>query len=202
MRDYTLDEFNKNLERALSLVGVYELSRAGVRGRRSVSASDVLRAATVFLHSALEEVIRNLFRWKLPNGSEKYLDEIPLLGANPAHRPAHFLLGKLAPHRGRFVDNVILDSIEAYVDHMNINNTTELCHCLEMISIRPGSFSKYYGALEKMMARRHQIVHQMDRNEAGGAGQHRAQSISVQQVKGWAYNLKAFVLAVVADVPD
>lgn len=202
MRAFTLEEFGSNLSRARSLVSAYELSRDAGRGRRSVSTSDVLRAATVFLHSSLEEVIRNLFRWKLPDAPGDALNDVPLVGLSPTHRPTAFLLGKLAPHRGRFVDNVIRESIDEYVNHFNVNNTTELSRCLVLIGLEPAPFSPYFPLVASMMQRRHQIVHQMDRNEAVGAGHHRAHSISVLQVERWAGNLEALVQAIVDAVPD
>lgn len=202
MRQYTLTEFAGNLDRVKNLVAVYqELQKPGT-GRRSVKAADTLRAAVVFLHSALEEVVRNTFLWKLPLAEGNALDEIPLFGLSPTHRPTAFLLGKLAPHRGRIVENVIRDSIEAYVDHMNVNNTNEISRCLKMVGLEPNNFTNHFAGLQAMMERRHQIVHQMDRNHRLGVGRHRAQSISVRQVHAWRDNLSSFVNAVVAAIPD
>lgn len=202
LRDFTIGEFERNLARARSLIGVYELSRGGAKGRRSVSKSDVLRAATVFLHSSLEEVFRNVFLWKLPSGRQDVLNKIPLVGSKPNNRPAAFLLGELAAHRGRIVDNVIRASIEQYVDNMNINHVPELQVCIEMIGLNPSNFTAFYPDLGRMMARRHQIVHQMDRNHQAGVGQHSAQSISVALVERWASNLNGFVRSMVAEIPD
>jgi len=185
MRDYTISEFDSNLDRVNNLIAVYKVLQEKVKGRKSVKSGDTLRAAVVFLHSSLEEVIRNLFLWKLPDAQSDALDEIPLKGASPTHRPTPFLLGKLAAHRGLFVHNVIRESIEAYVDHLNINNTSELCRCLGMIGLTPSDYSQYYPKLSEMMARRHQIVHQMDRNHEYGVGNHRAQSIAVAKVEIW-----------------
>jgi len=202
MRAYTLAEFEGNLDRVNNLVAIYQELRKPGAGRRSVKSADTLRAAVVFLHSALEEVIRNLFLWKLPLADSDALDEIPLTGLSATHRPTPFLLGKLVPHRGRFVENIIRESIEAYVDHMNVNNTKELSRCLKMVGLEPKRFSEHFSALQVMMERRHQIVHQMDRNHEFGSGRHPAQSISVRQVSSWRDNLSLFVRAVVAAVPD
>ncbi len=202
MRDYTLSEFDANMARVSNLIAIYiELRRPGA-GRRSVQSTDTLRAAVVFLHSALEEVIRNLFLWKLPLADSESLDEIPLTGMSPTHRPAPFLLGKLASHRGQFVDNLIRDSISAYVDYMNVNNKNEISRCLRMVGLESRDFSGYFPFLQLMMNRRHQIVHQMDRNHESGVGRHRAQSISVRQVQAWRENLSLFVFAAVAALPD
>ena len=202
MRSYTLTEFAANLERVKNLVAIYEEIQLPGAGRRSVKAADTLRAAVVFLHSALEEVVRNTFLWKLPLAESAALDDIPLVGLSPTQRAVPFLLGKLAPHRGRFVDNIIRESIDSYVDHMNVNSTNELSRCLKMIGLDPNAFSSHFSELQAMMERRHQIVHQMDRNHVSGTGRHRAQSISVRQVCAWRDNLASFVQAVVATIPD
>jgi RiboL-PSP-HEPN len=202
MRAYTLEEFDKNIDRVRNLIAVYEVLRSPGAGRRTAKAADTLRAAVVFLHSALEEVIRNTFLWKLPLADSAVLDSIPLVGLSPSGRPEKFFLGKLAPHRGLFVDNVIRDSIDAYVDRMNINDTTEIARCLEMIGLVPTKFATNFPKLQAMMNRRHQIVHQMDRNPQSGTGRHRTQSISTQQVRDWSNNLVEFVYAIVADLPD
>jgi hypothetical protein len=47
--------------------------------------------------------------------------------------------------------------------------------------------------LAEMMKRRHQIVHQADRNEKTGRGQYQAQSLSTTSVKNWVDAVEAFV---------
>lgn len=202
MRTHTLSEFEANIARVSNLVAIYKELRKPGAGRRSVASTDTLRAAVIFLHSALEEVIRNLFLWKLPLADSEALDEIPLNGLSPTHRATPFLLGKLAAHRGRFVENIIRESIESYVDHMNVNNTNEVSRCLKMVGLDARRFAEHFSKLQSMMERRHQIVHQMDRNHEFGTGRHRAQSISLFQVDSWRENLSLFVRAVVAAVPD
>ena len=201
MRDLTLNEFLSNQKRVENLLDVYRTLRAGGRGRSSVGATDVLRAATVLLHSSLEEVFRNLYRWRLPHADEEILNEIPLAGTGSG-RPEKFLLGKLAPYTGRFVQNVILDSIEEYCNYTNINNAGELVKCLQRVSVDPEPFRIHLGELERLMSRRHQIVHQADRNDEPGRGQHRAQSLSIAAVERWMQCVNTFVQAVVAAVPD
>lgn len=202
MKDYTLSEFQQNDRRVSNLIAIYEGSQGGRRqGRRSATSSDTLRAAVVFLHSALEEVFRNLFLWKLPAGSREALNLIPLNGTPANQRAKPFLLGDLLPYDGGFVHNVIRDSISAYVDHMNLNNVAELCSSLRMIDIDCAQFDAYFSGLAESMSRRHQIVHQMDRNHSSGTGNSRVQAISVRQVKVWQENTRGFVLSLV-DVAD
>lgn len=203
MKEHTLSEFTQNNGRVSNLIAAYEASQTHRRqGRRDAKSADTLRAAVVFLHSALEEVFRNLFLWKLPYGSRDTLNTIPLVGTPASQRAKAFLLGDLIDHRGQFVHNVIRDSIEAYVDHMSINTVQELCVCLRMIDVVPNALDEYYSGLAASMQRRHQIVHQMDRNHTPGIGNSRVQSISVRQVKAWQDNTGRFVAALVDVVPE
>src|SRR5688572_16530776 len=106
-REHTLSELRDNLERVRSLVKIYDAVRISGGGRKPVVATDVLRAATVFLHSSVEEVFRNLFVWKLHTASEEVLNDIPLIGTAQGGRPEKFFLGKLKKHEGLFVGNLI-----------------------------------------------------------------------------------------------
>ncbi|KAF1712221.1 hypothetical protein CSC70_01440 [Pseudoxanthomonas kalamensis DSM 18571] len=116
----------------------------------------------------------------------------------PANQRAKsFLLGDLLPYEGQFVHNIIRDSIDAYVDQMNLNGIQDVCSNLRMVGIESAQFDHFYPKLAKCMARRHQIVHQMDRNHAVGTGNARVQSISVNQVRDWQENTKRFVQEVV-----
>ncbi|MCR6662857.1 MAG: hypothetical protein NVV60_06825 [Luteimonas sp.] len=201
MREYTLQEFRQNEGRIANLVATYRALQSGhAQGRRNAQSADTLRAAVVFLHSALEEVFRNLFLWKLPQGSQASLNTIPLKTDN--HRPKGFLLGDLLPYEGRFVHNIIRDSIETYVDRMNINNLADLREGLKLIGIETNQFDPFYPKLAACMARRHQIVHQMDRNHETGRGSARVQTISVRQVTDWQENTHNFVFALVAAIDD
>jgi RiboL-PSP-HEPN len=202
LKDYTLEEFALNISRVRNLVRVYEKIRAQGSGRKSVQSTDVLRAAVVFLHGALEEVIRNLFIWKLPDAGEHTLNEIPMIGVGqPSGRPEKFLLGKLANYKGRFVENLIRESIVQYVNYLNINNISDLRSCLEKIGLQPNQYTEYFADLAALMKRRHQIAHQADRNSEEGQGQHRAQSLSANRVKSWIESVEEFVKAVVVAVP-
>lgn len=198
MKDYTLSEFHQNNARVRNLIAIYEASQNTRRqGRRDAQSADTLRAAVVFLHSALEEVFRNLFLWKLPSGNRDSVNLVPLIGTPANQRAKPFLLGDLIPHEGRFVHNIIRDSIDAYVDHMSLNGIHDLCSNLKMVEIESSQFEPFFPKLARCMARRHQIVHQMDRNHTPGTGNARVQSISARQVRDWQENTKGFVLAVV-----
>src|SRR5688500_15919554 len=114
MKDKLQLTLSQNLFRVESLVRTYE-SHPGAkgRGRKSAELLDILRAAVVFLHASLEDVLRGVAAWKLPSASKEVLDEIPVVGLGAS--PRKILLGDLSQHRNKQIDDVISDSIEAYL---------------------------------------------------------------------------------------
>lgn len=201
MKDFTQKEFRANNGRVSNLILIYQSTQSAKRqGRRDAKSSDTLRAAVVLLHSALEEVFRNLFLWRLPSGSRESLNQIPLAGTPANQRAKAFLLGDLIPWDDRFVHNVIRESIDAYINQMNLNGIPDICSSLKMIDIESEQFRKYFPLLSESMKRRHQIVHQMDRSSPFRNAGSRTQSISVRQVKKWQDNTAAFVYALLDSI--
>src|SRR3989338_2368197 len=105
MKQPIVDRFALNISRVKNLVAIYQSTLAGTgQGRRSHQKTDVLRAAVVLLHASVEDVLRSLAYWKLPNAATGVLDQFPLVGNGPAMK---FSLGALAAHRGKTVDDVL-----------------------------------------------------------------------------------------------
>lgn len=190
--DFTNGEFSENLGRAKNLIEASIRLSVGDSGVTPL-AEDVLRASVVFLHASLEEVIRNLFVRRLPNVAADKLDEIPLAGMTGLRRPSKIFLGALVQFRGDFVDNVIKRSIESYVDTFNLNSSTELAQCLELAEVDVSDLRQYFPALNELMKRRHQIVHQMDRTNELDPLTVPLSTLPVEQVRYWSDALERFV---------
>lgn len=189
--DFTNGEFEENQARVSNLIqAAQRLDQT--QGDMQGAADDVLRAAVVILHSSLEEVIRNLFLTRLPNASEETLNKIPIASQRASARPEKFLLGNLLPFQGRLVENVIRDSITAYVDTFSLNNTTQLVTCLEMASLSPERLRPCFPELDAMMSRRHQIVHQMDRTNSLDPLVVPVSEIDAQTVLTWKNSVEVF----------
>ena len=202
MKTVLQQRFNENLDRVVNLVKIYEGLRKPGKGRKSAHDTDILRAAVVLLHAALEDFLRSLARWKLPtSNSAQVLEQFPFLGSKPGQRVEKINLGFLANHRGKTVDEIIQGSIEEYLDRSNYNNTPEISRLLELIGVTVANVNKEFSILEQIMARRHLIVHRADRNEAGGQGNHRIKSIGVIQMMPWIEAVKNFASAVLNEQP-
>lgn len=193
-------ESRENLSRVNSLIESFNALEANNLGD-PLHRKDILRACVVFLHSTIEELVRNLFISKLPDSSISVLNELPYSGYGPTNRTKGILLGDLLHnHRGNFVDNVILESINAYVDVLNINNTGHLCTQLEKINIDLAPCRELFPDLNSLMKRRHQIVHQMDRENSLDPNTHPVANIDLAEVRVWHGATESFIDCVLAQV--
>jgi len=181
------------------MVAIYQSHIQGSgSGRRGHLQTDVLRAATVFLHASLEDLLRSLSYWKLPDADKETIDKIPLIGCQSA--PKKFLLGELVEHKGKKVDDLIKDSVNKYLERSNYNNVEEISSLLTSIGVNVSNVNGEFSALEELMSRRHQIVHRADISTTGGQGHHRVRSISVTQVEKWIASVETFGESVLNEI--
>jgi len=188
--------FAANLERVRHLVDVYQGGAAGP-GRRPVETTDVLRAAVVFLHATLEDLLRSLLEWKLPLAAAVHLKEVPLTGKKPR---SSFTLDDLAPFRGTSVDDLIARSVLENLERSNFNDPGEVEGVLDRIGLPKVLLDPYRDKLGPMMKRRHWIVHRADRNTATGRGHHAARALQQAAVEEWSEALKQFGTNVLAQL--
>jgi hypothetical protein len=183
-----------NLDRVRGLIALYERLSGPVAGRPSVQESDLLRAAVVLLHATLEDFLRSVAMARLPGSEAEVVKQIPLAGSD-IRRPT-FNLGELSIHRGRLVDEVIADSVDAYLSRVSYNDTDEVAKLLDDIDLKIAPVRPYLSRLAAMMSRRHHIAHRFDRNESSGRGHHQARSISRATVEGWIVAVEGLIAGV------
>ena len=179
MKSEISTRFDENLARVENLVNLY--SAAG-GGRRDVAQSDLLRAAVAFLHASLEELMREILEWKLPDAPSEMFNDVPLAGSAPRTR---FTLPELASHRGKNVDAVLRESIREHLLVSSFNHPGDLQRALENAGLSSVPIAPYRRELGPMMSRRHWIVHRADRNEFAGPGHHATRSLSKATVDRW-----------------
>ena len=202
MREEITERLTQNLLRVKNLVSIYTNKLAGAgQGRRSIGKTDVLRAATVFLHATLEDFLRGITLWKLPRNDAGILDDIPLSGLGPSNRPEKFLLGKLFQHSGKTIDAVIEESIKNYLANTTYNNTDDIASTLRKIGVQPANVNAEFAILLTLMKRRHHIVHQADKNDHLGQGNHSAKSIGVGDLERWIPAVERFCNSVLQEIP-
>ena len=177
--------FDKNFLRLNNLIGLYK-SLPGGQGRKPTNSLDILRATTVLAHSTLEDYLRNLLNWKLPDQNRDKINHIPLVGISETGRATKFTLGDLVVHRGKTIDTIIHSSVTEYLSTVSFNDTSDIASALTGISLAvTKEIQEIFPTLNEMIKRRHNIVHRADRDNNIGSGHHKIKSISVRQIETW-----------------
>ena len=191
--------YEKNVRRINSLIGIYNLVKSEGRGRKKITETDTLRAAVVFLHSNLEDVMRGLavVFW-LKNADIQIINKVPLLHEEGKKRSDKFYLGSLYQFLGKNIDDVIQSSIKDYIyNQFTINNLGQLIEEIRNLKFSEeiiGNMTEDEKAsIEDFFKRRHRIVHHADRNPESGQGQHNAKAIRVEIVNKWKHEINEII---------
>jgi hypothetical protein len=196
------DRLRRNLARVDNLVAIYE-QRAAIRsGRSSVGDGDLPRAAVVFLHATLEDVLRSVLEMRWPNATDPELfRRVSFVLPADARRPEKLGVGELARHlRGKAVDDVVRDAVHGHLEHSSFNNIADVVLALERAEIGADVLASSARDIFVLMQRRHWIVHRADRNERSGPGHHAARSISLANVRNWRSHVESVCRAILARV--
>lgn len=133
----------------------------------------------------LKTCLRTMAGRLLPSGDESRLNDIPLAGSGSSGRGEKFLLGQLGKHTGKTVDEVIRQSVSEHLERSSYNSTQEIALLLEKLGFKVSDHNKDFPSIEKMIARRHQIVHRADRVKAPHSDTYSLQPIDDLQVQKW-----------------
>ena len=118
-----LEKFNQNIARVDNLCNIFEAVKVSPK-RPTVKEGDVLRAAVVFLHSALENYLRStLAEWLPRKGDKKAIDGISLPTSDA--RAEKFFLGALLEFSGKSVDDLISESVQKHMTRVSFNDFSE-----------------------------------------------------------------------------
>jgi hypothetical protein len=172
IRERTLENFN----RVKNLINIYER----VKDEKFEHNTDILRAAIVLLHAALEDCLRSLSYSKLPFASPSELHKTE----------CKVQLGKIAEYRDKTEDELVKDVAFEYLDRATYNNQEGITKALKSLGIaieKPDLFK-----LDIAIQRRHRIVHRADRSDKEGEVG-RITSIQASHVLKWVGDVENFV---------
>jgi len=186
-----------NLRRADRLIEIAE-KRFPSRNRDDIQAKDdMLRAAVVLLHATLEDYLRYIGFKYIPSGGEEVLNKISLIGG--PDRPEKFFLGKLAKHRGKTVDQLITESVEAHLDKRSFSNTADISQLLESARVPSAKVEAFFPSLQELMDTRHEIVHKGDLTATiDQEGERVPKAIDASKVTEWSNTIQRFTSTVAA----
>ncbi|AKA34525.1 HEPN domain-containing protein [Flagellimonas lutaonensis] len=186
MQDDIFTNYDRNIKRVKNLVKVYDVISSSKSGRKKVVESDILRSAAVLLHSSFEDFLRSILIWKAGSIKKEELDKIPLKGISNSGRPSKFLLGALKDHEEITVKELIIASVIDYSKFKSFSNIGEVKQAINLCGFEiTEGIEKYSSTIQKLIQRRHKIVHEADRYDKPGSGNHRIRSISKKNINNW-----------------
>jgi hypothetical protein len=198
MLDQITQRLLDNLDRVDNLLAIYnQYLKGSGAGRRTVGKTDVLRAAVVLLHATLEDFLRSLAAWKLPDARPEDLEGIPIVGTGRKGQPDKFTIRQLVERRGTAVNDLITESISIHLEEISYSNTDQVVAQLQRIRLNIEPLQRHLGDLPSLINRRHQIVHRADKNEQPGQGHFSARSISTDNIVSWTATVREFSAEVI-----
>ena len=182
-----------NFTRAEQLVAMHSLINElanRVAETTYPGADDILRSAVVFIHATLEDFLRNIAFDFLPREENGFVAKLPLAGKE---RSASYKMEDLLRHRGKTVDQVVDESINQWLNRHSFNKADQISALLRDLRLPTEPMECYFGELDKMIKRRHKIVHDADLPQREGAT---PDEITPETVKGWCRNTNDFAVCV------
>lgn len=131
VRAKTTRRFERNLGRVSGILRLHAAATTGAQGRPPQHASDLLRAATVFLHATMEDLPRSLAEQYWPSAGPDCLAEVPLKG----HSKISHSLRDLVPYRLERIAAVLEESIHAYLQRATFDSVGEVRTLLQSLGI-------------------------------------------------------------------
>lgn len=171
IRERTLE----NINRVKNLIKIYERIKDDKNGHNT----DILRAAVVLLHAALEDCLRSLSYLQLPFASPDELNKTQ----------CRVQLGKIAEYRDKTVDELITAITFEYLEHVTYNSQADISKTLKSLGITIQQFD--LSQLDTAIKRRHIIVHRADRADKEGGG--RITPIQAAHVLRWVDQVERFI---------
>jgi hypothetical protein len=184
-----------NLKRVQHLMELHRRSASGPK--RLLDTTDMLRAAVVLLHATLEDFLRSLLEWKLPEAEPAHLRDVPLAGKKPR---STFTLEDLASFRGFSIDEVIVQSVQANLERSMFNDPGEVAQAFARIGLDATLLATHKDALGTLMARRHWIVHRADRSTSGEHTPGATQELQHSTIAKWYEGVRLLTRAVLREL--
>jgi hypothetical protein len=154
---------------------------------------DILRAAVVLLHATTEDVLRSIAEERLPVADAERLNNVPCdYDEGGDKRIGSFTLSQIRDKVEPNVQDFVKKRVKAFLGRSNYNNKKDLENACTLIGIPAKTAGIISAPLDKMMDRRHNIVHQCDRLPmTDDYGQQR--DIDKETVEGWVSSVTEFL---------
>ena len=182
--------FLDQLRRAGDLVDAAVEEVPGSTGFASTNGrgADILRAAVILLHAALEDLVRSIQDRRLPDAPAEALNRIDLPMPDGAPKPKVGLGTFAVQFRGLTVREAVRACVEAHLERKTFNNPDDLARGLKDVGVADPAavLGDDAGRIKLLTTRRHQIAHRADDDPAPGAGATAPVGIDAPTLLEWA----------------
>ena len=192
-----LDAFDSNMSRVQNLICLYNIliverkkSKEGSPGfiKKRVVQEDVLRVALILLHASMEEFFRSLLKLKLHNRGAAGIGKLLIKNNNACKFSINEVYGLDDIKSKALVESKILHFLK---ELYRVGNHGKVKDSLKSLGIKPTKVNQYeYNELAEMIERRHNIVHNADKKDLDGEGQHNVKSLGLDTVKKYSDEVK------------
>lgn len=188
--------FWRNLTRTWVLVAVAtSLSTDDDPPELSPAGEDLIRAMVVFLHAAVDDFLRELVRILHERLPEDLLDKLKIrIGAKKADA---ITLGTLARHPNKLFADVVRESVDDWLGQKSFGDANAVASILTKLRIDFSAQQRYVPGLDKLMKRRHRIVHQADITAPTDSEPQRITEEESQEILQWFHDVDFFVTELV-----
>ena len=152
MTQTTHERTLENINRVKNLIKIYER----IKDDKTEHNTDVLRAAVVLLHAALEDCLRSISYSKLPFALPEELNKMQY----------KVPLGRVAEYREKTINELVEDIVFENLERATYNNQEDISKTLKSLAITIEKFD--LPLLDTAIKRRHKIVHRADRGDKDG----------------------------------
>lgn len=173
--------FRRNLARVEALETLY-VTLINNRGRPTTPQTDILRAAVVFLHATLEDLLRGMEELRIAQRPQESFAKMPFFADGPAEKAT---LEDLAQHRGKTVDDLLRDAVLRRLERSNYNNIADIKTALKGAALECEAVENQAATLNALMTRRHHIAHRADEAVVRGVGHHALRPLDRGSVVNW-----------------
>src|SRR5262245_40538212 len=111
------ERYENNGLRVTNLITLADINMTG-------NASDVLRAAVVFLHATLEDFLRTICSDRAEKLDREKLSTLSLVGTDYSNKK--FSLQSLLDHKDKNVGDLINESIRSWLRRTSFNETSDI----------------------------------------------------------------------------
>lgn len=185
---FFINKILSQVKRFTSILGPVKRIRECLPPEQSEAFLDEsVRASVVLLHATFEDFMRELCRIMSKGLDERLLIKIP---------QEKISLVSLAQHRGKTVEDLIFDSVSSYLDRKSLSSLNDLSYFIELLGQVPQDFEIYFPVLDRLIKRRHQIVHRAD---LPGIVE-RPEIIELAELKLWLSATQGFSMDLVSSV--